>query len=68
MGTILSESVKTFENPLVARFEEGNPPESLCAAVYDLNPIYILPTAIGIAWLLRIPCPGPCCEMLLSEH
>lgn len=68
MGTIFSESVKTFENPLVVRFEEGNPPESLCAVVYDLNPIYILPTAIEAAGLPIIPCLGSYCEILLSEH
>lgn len=66
MGTIFSKSVQTFENPLVARFEEGNPPDSFCAAVCDLNPICILPRAIGIAgfqesrgWVPTVKC---CCQ------
>lgn len=66
MGTIFSKYVQTFENPLLARFEEGNPSDSLCAAISNLNPTCILPRAIGIVgfqescrWVPTVKC---CCQ------
>lgn len=57
MGTIFSESVQTFENPLAPGFEEGSFPDSLCAAIYDLKPICIMPRALGV-WVSENPMTG----------